>query len=94
MLLFIYKLAYSIEFMNIYYYINMKGVKKMEYAKDEIFDVSYNTKEDKLGFFNARKVMRKIRINKFLSLLIVLGIIFSIINFTLIYCFIEVLNKI
>ncbi len=62
----------------------------MEYAKDEVFSISYNEKKDKFG----KKILKQILANKFITLLITMGVLFSIINFTLIYWFFEVLNTI
>lgn len=64
----------------------------MEYSKDEIFVVRYNEKEDKLKFTKKNTFFRKIINNKFLTLLIILGAIFSSVNFILIYKFTELLK--
>jgi len=66
----------------------------MEYAKDEIFSIHYNKRKDKLEYSFGRRVLNRILNNKFLSLLIVMGILFSVLNFTLIYYFFEILNEI
>lgn len=66
----------------------------MEYAKDEVFSISYNKKKDKLEYPFYRRILRMIVNNKFMTLLITMGIMFSIINFTLIYCFFDILNRI
>lgn len=66
----------------------------MEYAKDEVFSIHYNEKRDKLEYSFFRRFFKKILYNKFISLLVIIGTIFSIINFTLIYYFFEILNKI
>lgn len=66
----------------------------MEYAKDEVFSIRYNEKKDKLEYSFFRRLIKRILNNKFMTLLITMGILFSIINFTLIYCFFEVLNTI
>ena len=66
----------------------------MEYAKDEVFSIRYNEKKDRLEYSFLRKIYKKLLKNKFLSLLISLGILFSIIDLTLVYCFFEVLNTI
>ena len=66
----------------------------MEYAKDEIFSIRYNKKKDKLEYSFFKRLYNRILNNKFLSLLIIMGVIFSTINFTLIYWFFEILNKI
>ncbi len=66
----------------------------MEYAKDEIFSISYNEKKDKLEYSFFRRFVKRILNNKFMTLLIVMGVLFSTLNFTLIYCFFEVLSRI
>ena len=66
----------------------------MEYAKDEVFSIRYNEKKDRLEYSFLRKIYKQLLKNKFLSLLISLGILFSIIDLTLVYCFFEVLNTI
>ncbi len=66
----------------------------MEYAKDEVFSIRYKGKKDKLECPFHMRVLRKIKNNKFMTLLITMGVLFSIINFTLIYCFFDILNRI
>lgn len=66
----------------------------MEYAKDEVFSIRYNEKKDRLEYSFFKKLYKQLLRNKFLSLLITLGILFSIIDLTLVYCFFEVLNTI
>ncbi len=66
----------------------------MEYAKDEIFSIHYNERKDKLEYSFFRRFLKRILNNKFMTLLIIMGVTFSIINFTLIYCFFEVLSRI
>jgi len=66
----------------------------MEYAKDEVFSIRYNEKKDRLEYSFFKKLYKRLIKNKFLSLLITLGILFSIIDLTLVYCFFEVLNTI
>lgn len=66
----------------------------MEYAKDEIFSIRYNEKKDKLENSFFRRFLKRILNNKFMTLLITMGVLFSVLNFTLIYCFFEVLNRI
>lgn len=63
----------------------------MEYAKDEIFSIKYNIERDKLEYSNKNKYLKT---NRFIALLITLGIVFSGINFILIYNFINVLKVI
>ncbi|MCI8352406.1 MAG: hypothetical protein HFJ58_02115 [Clostridia bacterium] len=66
----------------------------MEYAKDEIFSIRYNEKKDKLEYSFFRRFLKRILNNKFMTLLIIMGVLFSALNFTLIYCFFEVLSRI
>lgn len=66
----------------------------MEYAKDEIFSIRYNEKKDKLEYSFLRRFIKRILNNKFMTLLIIMGVLFSALNFTLIYCFFEVLSRI
>lgn len=65
----------------------------MEYAKDEVFSIHYNEKKDRLEYSFFRRFLKRILHNKFMSLLIIIGVVFSILNFTLMYCFFEVLNR-
>lgn len=66
----------------------------MEYAKDEVFSIRYNPKKDKLEYGKIRRLIECIRRNKFLTLLMTLGILFSGMNFILIYYFFDILNTI
>lgn len=66
----------------------------MEYAKDEIFSVCYLKEKDKLKKSICRRVIKKIQKNKFLTLLFMMGTLFSILNFTLIYYFFILFSKI
>lgn len=66
----------------------------MEYAKDEIFSIHYNEKKDKLEYSFFRRFLKRILNNKFMTLLISIGILFSALNFTLIYCFFDILSRI
>lgn len=59
----------------------------MEYAKDEVYTIKYIKKEDK------QKVEVQER-NRFIFLLITLGVVFSIINFVLIFNFFSILSRI
>lgn len=66
----------------------------MEYAKDEVFSIHYNEKKDKLEYSLCRRILKRILNNKFMTLLITMGVLFSILNFTLIYWFFEILSRI
>lgn len=70
------------------------GYKMMEYAKDEVFNVCYLNGEDKLKGSLGKRIIRKIRNNKIITFLITMGSLFSILNFTLIFYFFELLSKI
>ena len=66
----------------------------MEYAKDEIFSIRYKKKKDKLGDSKIHHFWKILRRNKFMTLLLSLGGLFSIINFILIYYFFAILKTI
>ncbi len=69
----------------------------MEYAKDEMFEVRYNTKLDRLVIKKERlrsKVWRKIKKHKLLSITVSSFILFSIVNFIMIYNFMKILQNI
>lgn len=66
----------------------------MEYAKDEVFSIYYNKRKDKLEYPLKRKQMKKISSEKFMTLLITMGIVFGVLDFSLIYYFFRILNKI
>lgn len=65
----------------------------MEYAKDEIFSIRYNIKKDELEYPVRKRIKEKIKRNKVLSLFLVMGIIFSIMDCALIYYFFRLLAK-
>lgn len=58
----------------------------MEYAKDEIYTIEYSKEEDKPRIGIQER-------NRFIFLLISLGIVFSIINFVLIFNFFYILSR-
>ena len=64
----------------------------MEYAKDEVFSISYNIEKDRLEYRNSNKYLNFIKKYKVMSLLISLGIAFSLTNFVLIYNFFNLLK--
>lgn len=66
----------------------------MEYAKDEVFSITYSEEKDKLRHPFKKRILRRILNNKFITFLITIGILFSIINFILIYFFFQTLNSI
>lgn len=73
----------------------LKGeIQMMEYAKDEIFTIRYNMKKDKLEYPIQKKIREKIKQNKVLSLFFLMGVIFTVLDITFIYCFFSLLTKI
>ncbi len=67
----------------------------MEYAKDEIFKITYNSRVNRLQMPKEnlkRRLIQKIKKHKWMSLIIVLFIMFSCINFFLIYYFMKILQ--
>lgn len=65
----------------------------MEYAKDEVFNIYYNEKKDKLEYSLKGKHIKKFFSDKFMTLLITMGIVFGVLDFSLIYYFFEILNR-
>ena len=69
----------------------------MEYAKDEIFQIRYNTKLDRLqikGEAWTSKIYNKIKKHKLLTTTIVAFLMFSTINIVMIYNFMKILQNI
>lgn len=64
----------------------------MEYAKDEVFSIRYNVDKDKLEYVKRHRYLNFIKKYKVMTLLISLGLAFSIINFVLIYNFFNLLK--
>lgn len=64
----------------------------MEYAKDEVFSIRYNVDKDKLEYTGRHKCLNFIKKYKVMTLLISLGLAFSVINFVLIYNFFNLLK--
>ncbi len=67
----------------------------MEYAKDEIFRVTYNSKVNRLQIPKetwTSKLIHKIKKHKWISLIVSLFLMFSFINFFLIYNFMKILQ--
>lgn len=66
----------------------------MEYAKDKIFEIRYNEKNDKLEFKKDKtsKLLKYLSKNKFISIITTLTIVFSMINIILIYNFFTILK--
>ena len=66
----------------------------MEYAKDEIFTIRYNIKKDELEYPLRKRIRDKIRKHKVISLFFIMGIIFTMLDITLVYYFFSLLTKI
>ena len=69
----------------------------MEYAKDEIFQIRYNTKLNRLQIGSeswTSKIYKKIKRHKLLTTIIIALITFSTANIIMIYNFIEILQNI
>ena len=67
----------------------------MEYAKDGVFNIRYNTELNRLEIRKKnRSIWEKIQKHKIISFTIIALIIFSCLNFFLIYNFMKVLQNI
>ena len=66
----------------------------MEITNDDCFNIRYNTKVDRLEVRKNNKFMEKIKPHKIITLSITLLIMFSCLNFFLIYNFIKILGSI
>ena len=66
----------------------------MEITNDDCFNIRYNTKVDRLEIRKKNKFMEKIKTHKIITLSITLLIMFSCLNFFLIYNFIKILGSI
>lgn len=76
---------------------NTRGNLFMEYAKDEIFQIRYNTKLNRLQIKQeswTSKIYKKIKNHKLLTTIIICLLIFSTANIIMIYNFIEILQSI
>lgn len=66
----------------------------MEITNDNFFNIKYNTKLDRLELRKKNKYMEKIKKHKVVSLMVTILIMFSCLNFFLIYSFMKVLGNI
>lgn len=66
----------------------------MEYAKDEVFSIYYNERKDKLEYSLKGNKVKKFFSDKFMTLLITMGVVFGVLDFSLVYYFFTILNKI
>lgn len=68
----------------------------MEYAKDEIFNIKYNAKLDKLEMkSNTRlnRMWRRIKHHKLMTTVMLAFVIFSMINVAMIWSFMNILQN-
>ena len=68
----------------------------MEYANDEIFQIRYNTKLNRLQMKKecwTSRFCKKIKTHKFLTFIVITLFIFSIVNLMLVNQFFNVLNN-
>ena len=69
----------------------------MEYAKDEIFQIKYNTKLNRLEMGKeswTSQIAKKMRSHKLLTTTIIAFFIFATLNMIMIYNFIKILQSI
>ena len=67
----------------------------MEYAKDEVFQIRYNTKLNRLQIKEEKwtsKFYKKIKRHKFITAIIITFILFSTINIVMINSFMRILQ--
>lgn len=83
--------------MHIHIVINIRGNIAMEYAKDEIFQVRYNTKLNRLemrGESWTSRLYKKIKRHKLLTTTIIAFFMFAILNIVMICSFMKILQSI
>ena len=68
----------------------------MEYTKDDIFRIRYNTNLNRLQIREkwTSKLIKKIRNNKLLTTAIIAFIMFSTLNVAMIYSFMKILQNV
>lgn len=67
----------------------------MEYTKDDIFNIRYNTELNRLEMRKKNKsVLETVKKHKLISFVITTLIVFSCLNFFLIYNFMKILQNI
>ena len=66
----------------------------MEITNENVFNVRYNTKLDKLELRKKNKLLDAIHKHKVVSILFTILIMFSCLNFFLIYNFVKILENI
>lgn len=66
----------------------------MEITNENVFEINYNSKLNRLEIGKKKKFLNIIRNHKIISLMVIILIMFSCLNFFLIYSFINVLQTI
>ena len=66
----------------------------MEITNDNYFNIKYNTTLDRLEIRKKNKLLEKIKRHKIMSIMVMLLIVFSCLNFFLIYSFVKVLGNV
>lgn len=66
----------------------------MEITNDNYFNIRYNTKLDRLEVRKKNRLVENVQKHKVISLLVTILIMFSCLNFFLIYSFMKVLENI
>ena len=66
----------------------------MEITNENFFNVKYNTELDRLELRKKNKIMEKIQKHKVISILFTILIMFSCLNFFLIYSFMKIFETI
>lgn len=66
----------------------------MEITDENFFNVSYNTKLDRLELRKKNKIVEIIQKHKIVSILFTILIMFSCLNFFLIYNFVKIIENI
>ena len=69
----------------------------MEFAKDEIFQINYNKRKDRVEIKHKNwtsKIKEKMKQNKLLSTAIIAFVLFSLMNIIMIYNFLNILQNI
>lgn len=74
---------------------NKNNYKMGEFYMENVFDIKYNTKLDRLETSKKKnRFLKFIKKNKLISIICVSFLSLSILNFYLIYSFIKILEKI
>ena len=92
----IYKISNNLKICAYTYNKSNKGEFIMEYAKDEIFQIRYNTKLNRLQIKNeswTSRIYKKIKNHKLLTTVVIALIIFTTANIIMIYNFIEIMQN-